>query len=278
MAIKLIADSSCDLPRELAEKYNIEILPLLVYVNDKEYKDNIDISNDEIINSMLEQKKVHTGQYPPSSFLELYNRLSKTDDSYIYVPISSKLSGTYATAVSSLKLFKEENVDFDFTIIDAKLISMGIGLLLIEMAKMIEKGASKEELIEFTNKTEINHIFAVDKLDWLLQGGRISKTSAVMGNLLNIKPILTVENGNLIPLDKTRGNKKKIQKIKELIDSKIAEKEKKTFAITHARNIEDAKVIEEYLKENYTPKEIIITDLGAVITAHTGPGLIAVFF
>ncbi len=280
MAIKLITDTSSDLTQEQAEQLGIKIIPLLVYVDDVEYKDNQGISTQEVIDAMLKDKKVYTGQIPQATLFELFEELSKTKDSYIFLPISSKISGTYATAVSLLNIFKEEHPDFDMTIVDSGCISMGLGLLMMDLAKAVKEGKSKEEIIDFANEKskKIDHIFTVDKLDWLLKGGRVTKAEAFVGNLLNIKPIIKIEDGGLVPFDKERGNKKKIQKIKNYIKENAANLSDKTVAITHAANMKEAEIIADFLKEDLNVENIIINDLGSVITSHCGPGLIAVFF
>ncbi len=280
MAIKIITDSSSDLTTEQANKYGIRVLPLLVYVDDVEYRDNIDISADQLMEAMLNGKKTHTGQIPPAELFELYEELAETNDSYLYFPISSELSGSYATTVSTLAQFKEDHPNFQMTVIDTRCVSQGLGQMLIELSELIKTGISEQKALDYIEKRRknIEHIFTVDKLDWLLAGGRVSKSQAVVGNLLNIKPILHIEDGKLIPFDKARGNKKKLQAIKNYIETKAINLEGKIVPITHANNLKEAELIKDYLIEEHKVKEVIIADLGSVIAAHCGPGLLCVFF
>lgn len=280
MGIKIVTDSGCDLPKEIIEKYHIEVLPLFVYLGDKEYLDGETIEAKELYNNMRKGKIYKTAQVPPNKFKDVFEKYAKDKDTCIYIGFSSGLTGTYQSSKIAKEEVLEKYPSFDINIIDTKCASLGVGLIVYKAAKMVKEGASKEEIlkeIEFQLKY-MEHIFTVDRLEYLLRGGRVSKTSAVIGGLLNIKPILDVEDGKLIPIEKIRGHKKVFKRILDIMEERGENLENQLIGISHGDSIEMAEELENMIRERFGCERFLINNVGCVIGAHSGPGTIALFF
>lgn len=280
MAIKIITDSASDLPQNIAQKYGIEVLPLLVFVNDQEYLDGVTLSPDALYKAMKEGASVKTAQIPLNFFVERFTGYAQEDHHRIYLAFSSKLSGTYQTAVLAYEMVKETHPEFEMTIVDTKCVSLGLGLMAIQAAKMVEDAGDYASVMAFVNKamTTTEHVFSVDDLTYLFRGGRVSKSQALMGNLLNIKPILKVEAGALVPFDKVKGRKKRLLKMFDYVKTHGKSLGNQTIGIAHALNEEDALAIKEHFETVYGTKDFVIESLGCAVGAHCGPGLITLFF
>ncbi len=279
MAIKILTDSSSDLSPEMIENYNIEVIPILAYVDDEEFEDEITITSPEIAQAMIDGKKVRTAQVPMYKYQEKFESLDP-NDSLLCIPISSGISGSYQVALQTANMVKEERPELDIRVLDAKVTSLGMGIILLQAGEMINNGANADEVEQFILEESdyMKHIFTVPNLKWLLEGGRVSKTSAKMGTLLDIKPILHIVDGKLIPYDKVRGQKHRFNKMTEYIKNNAGSLKGQTVGITHVTNLEEAERMAAYLKEHMEAEKVIMKDIGAVIATHTGPGLLCVFF
>ncbi|NMA14551.1 MAG: DegV family protein [Clostridia bacterium] len=179
------------------------------------------------------------------------------------------------------KLLMEEYPQGDITVIDTKSASLGEGLLLYYAVKMLREGKSKEEIVEWVenNKLKLNHWVAVEDLNHLKRGGRVSGTAAFVGTVLNVKPIIHVDDeGRLIPVMKVRGRKKSIKTLADILQERIVRPEEQIIAISHGDALEDAYYLKELIQENVKVKDVMINNIGPVIGAHSGPGTIALFF
>jgi len=280
MAIKIMTDSASDLPRDIAEKLDVKVLPLIVYVDGKEYLDCETMFPDEFYKKMLDGSDVKTAQVPLNTFVDYFETIADTNDEYIYLAFSSGLSGTYQSAVLAAEAVKEGHPNFSIDIIDTKCASLGLGLLVIETAEMALKGANREELLDHVEKnmTRIEHLFTVDDLEYLFRGGRVSRSQAALGNILNIKPILNVQDGLLIPIDKVKGKKKRLQKMFDYIEAHSEKLDQQLVGIAHTLNEEDLQIFKEHFETVYGTSRFVTNQLGCVIGAHCGPGLVTVFF
>ncbi|MFV2046992.1 DegV family protein [Metabacillus litoralis] len=280
MNVHILADSASDLPIEYFQENSITFLPLSVELNGKQLEDQREIKPKQIYEEMRQGTIVKTSQITPSLFKDVFTELAKKGTPSLYVAFSSELSGTYQTAMMMRNEVLEEYPDFQLSIIDSKCASLGCGLAVKYAAELAKSGKSLEE-IENTVKTycqKVEHIFTVDNLEYLARGGRISKASAFVGGLLNIKPLLHVEDGKLIPLEKIRGRKKVFKRIIEIMKERGLNLQNQTIAISHGDDEESANEIKALIQEEFQPKDIYINYVGAVIGAHSGPGTLAIFF
>lgn len=280
MTVKILTDSACDLPFPFYEENHVTFFPLKVLLNEREYEDQLTIKPKTIYEAIRKGQQPKTSQISPLTVEKTFTELAQKNEQGIYIAFSSQLSGTYQTAVMVLEQVKETYPDFQFTIIDSKCASLGRGLVVMEAVRLANKNTDYEELI---NKIEfyasrMEHLFTVEDLDYLAKGGRVSKASAFVGGLLNIKPLLNVEDGKLVPLEKIRGKKKLLRRMIEVMRERGVDLEQQTIGISHADDAETAAEMKKLIEEAFGTKSVLISEIGAVIGSHTGAGTIAVFF
>ncbi|SKA90675.1 EDD domain protein, DegV family [Clostridium sp. USBA 49] len=283
METVLIIDCCCDLPIEYVEKNNVELLSLTVNINGKEYKDNLgkSLSYKDFYLAVRNGAMPSTSQINVFDFEKEFRKHVSLGKAIIYIAFSSALSGTYNSACIAKENILEEYKDADITIIDSRCASLGEGLLDYYAIEMLKNGASKEEIVNWVeeNKLKVNHWFTVDDLNHLKRGGRVSETAAAIGTILDIKPIMHVDDeGKLIPVTKVKGRKKSIKTLAEELNKRIINPEEQIIFISHGDCIEDAKFLEKLILEKHKVKDVIINNIGPIIGSHAGPGTIAVFF
>jgi len=283
LTLRILTDSGCDLPESIIKEYDIYVFPIIVIDNDEEYLDNVTIKPKTLYDNMRAGKHYRTAQIPPKAFEEEFERIAKNGESAIYIAFSSGLSATYQSAVLTRDSLLDKYPNLDLTIVDSKSASLGFGLIVYEAAKMAKEGKNKEEILKMLDFyiEHINHIFTVDNLEYLFRGGRVTRTQAFMGGLLNIKPILDVtEEGKLRPLEKVRGRGKVLKRMLELMDerAKGADLSSQVIGISHGDDYENAVKLKNMIEEKYGTKEFVINNIGCAIGAHSGPGTIALFF
>ncbi len=280
MPYKIITDSACDLPKDLIKKHNIDVVPIYLYCEEEEYLDKIDIAPLEVHQRLKNGDLFRTAQIPPQIFKQKFEEYAKKNEPCIYLSFSSGLSSTYQSSVIAKDEIKEEYPDFDIEVYDTKSTCGMLGLMVLKAAEIIEAGKSKEELYRMLDhyKNHGEHIFTVDDIEYLYKGGRVSRTSAFIGGLLHIKPILDFEDGKIRALDKVRGTKKLANKIMDYIDQRQDDIKNQIVSIGHSDNYEFMETIKNRLIEEYGCKQIITEYVGSVVSAHSGPGTLAIFF
>ncbi|EEM10861.1 DegV family protein [Bacillus pseudomycoides] len=281
MSVKIITDSAADLPKELLQAYDIDLIPLRVYDEaETEYLDGVTLDSVQLLQKMREGEVFKTSLPSLETFQEKFVTYAKKSTPCIYVAFSSELSGTYQSSVVIKEEVQETYADFDLEIIDTKCASLGQGLVVLEAAKMAKEGASKEEILKriaFLTK-HMEHIFTVADLQYLVRGGRLSKVAGFIGGLLNIKPILNVEEGKLVPLEKIRGRKKVLGRIVDIMEERGKDLKGQTVGITHGDDLETANALKALITEKFGCDVFIVNTIGAAIGAHTGPGVLTLFF
>lgn len=280
MSVKILADSASDLPLNFFKDHHVGLFPLKVHLGNTEYEDLRTIDPKTVYNAIREGQVPKTSQASPLGFEEIFTKMAENNEDGIYIAFSSELSGTYQTAVMMLDQVKEKFPDFQLTIVDSKCASLGYGLVVKEAARLANENVTKEEILkDITFRCEhMEHLFTVDDLEYLAKGGRVSKASAFLGGLLNIKPLLNVEDGKLVPIEKIRGKKKLLRRIIELIRERGTDLDKQTIGISHADDEETAFEMKKLIQEAFGTEDVFITSIGAAVGSHTGPGTIAIFF
>ncbi len=283
MGVKILTDSCCDLPMEIYKEYDIDVLPIVVLKDDKEYLDRVSIQPIEVYDGMRNGDIFKTAQITPISFKEKFEEYASNNISVIYIAFSSALSGTYQTSLFVRDTIKEKYPNFDIEIVDTKAASLGFGLMVLHAAKLARDGKSKNDILTelkfFRDKLE--SIFTVDDLEYLFRGGRVSKTASIVGGLLSIKPILEVsDEGELIPIEKIRGRNKVFKRMVEMMTerAKDADLANQTVAISHGDDLESVYKLKELIEQEFGTKSFLISDIGAAVGSHAGPGTIALFF
>jgi len=280
MKVKIIADSASDLPVELIRQNNITLLPLVVLDGSNEYSDGVQITSKKIFDDMRAGKVYSTSQVPVNTFIELFTEIAKNNEECFYPVFSSQLSGTYNAAHTALEEVKKTYPDAKIVITDTLCASMGLGAVVLKAYELAQNNLSASQMLPLINDyaKKMVHVFTVEKLEYLYRGGRVSKTSALIGDTLGIRPVLTVKEGKLIPVHKVRGEKKLYQTMLDMLAQKAGEDlSDKTVFITHGDDIKTANVLKDMIMQKFKCKNVIIATLGAVIGAHAGPGTQAIF-
>lgn len=278
--IKIIVDTSADLPKDIAEKYNIGMMSFLSIFGEDTYVSGVDMTNDEFFDKLESYDGFPTTSQTP--YGDMYDYLlneSKEHKSVIYFAISSKGSGQYNTACLVRDEILEENPDADIHIVDSEKFSLYIAQTAVYAAKMAQDGKSVEEIISEC-KRYINTwrcYLLVDTLKYLEKGGRINKAKAVVGTLLDIKPILTIENGLVESMDKLRGKKKLVEKLIEKIEEdEDFDSENPEFMIVQSDEERGQKAV-SILEEKYGDNCITMySQFGAIVGTHVGRGAVAI--
>ncbi|GAB6252589.1 DegV family protein [Bacillus cereus] len=281
MSVKIITDSAADLPVELLQAYDIDLIPLRVYDEaETEYLDGVTLESVTLLQKMREGAVYRTSLPSLETFQEKFVSYAKEGNPCIYLAFSSELSGTYQSSVVIKEEVKETYADLDLEIIDTKCASLGQGLVVLEAAKMAKDGASKEDILNRVAflMNHMEHIFTVADLQYLVRGGRLSKVAGFIGGLLNIKPILNVEEGKLVPLEKVRGKKKVLSRIVDIMEERGKDLKGQTIGMTHGDDLETAEALKSLITERFGCEVFIENTIGAAIGAHTGPGVITLFF
>lgn len=280
MSVKIIADSTCDLSRELIEKYNIEIIPLHIVLGEAEYKDGEEIGPDEIYEwSDANKTTPKTSAASIADVMDAYEKYQKEYDELVVFSISGKMS----TTVNVMRMGAEElEIEDRVFVVDSENLSTGGGLLVIEAAIMAQAGKSAKEIVEYMTvlKPCVRASFVVDTLTYLHRGGRCSGVAALAGGALKLHPKIVVEDGGMKPDKKYRGKMKNVilDYAKEM-ESQLLEAKKDRVFITHSGcEAEVLESVQEYLANLNYFDEILIARAGGVISSHCGPGTLGVLF
>lgn len=278
--MKIFTDSGSDLPKSYFNKEDVHLFPLRVLMKGVEYDDVIGISTDQVYAAIAEGEILKTSQVSLEIFLNAFEQLAKSGEEGIYIAFSSNLSGTCQSAFLAKNQLLETYPDLKLAIIDTKCASYGQGLVVKEAVRLNKFGVAFDDAVALLTDMadSMEHLFTVGDLNHLAKGGRISKTSAFMGGLLNIKPILTIEDGMLVPLEKTRGFKKAIQRMIAIMKERGGDFTNKTVGISHSNDEELMHEVKVAIEEALHPKAIETTTIGSAIGAHVGRGTIAIFF
>lgn len=283
VAVKILSDSACDLPDEILKEYDIDILPILVSKGDTEYLDKVTLDPKKMYDDMRKGEVYKTAQIPPYAFREKFEDMAKRDERAIYVCFSSGLSGTYATSLVVRDSIRVDYPNWDIDIVDSRSASVGFGLLVCKAAEMARRGASREDILKMLDfyVTHIEHIVTVDNLEYLFRGGRVSRAQALVGGLLNIRPILDIPaDGTLRPIEKVRGRNKVLSRMIEIMQERggQADLKSQTIGINHGDDLEGAMKLKGMIEQRYGCTDFIVNTVGCAIGAHSGPGTLSVFF
>ena len=285
MNYKIVTDSTCELTADLVKQLDIHILPVIVTLGDKQFLDNVDITSKQVFEDMKKGEIYKTSQIPLNTYIDVFSHYAKENIPVINVVMSSGISSSYETSVIAVNMVKEEYKDAIIYTVDSKCCSVEMGIAVKYMAMAAQNGKSYEEILKVLEfcKTNTGVLFTVSDLKYLSRGGRLSKASAFIGNVLNIKPILSVtEDGRLEVIDKVRSSKKVFQYIVDKVrsDNPKEELEKAEMIISYADNEEIAIGMKQEIVNSVGMEKdkISLQDIGPCIGVHTGPDSLYVFY
>ncbi|WP_338031221.1 DegV family protein [Clostridium paridis] len=279
--VKFIVDSTCDLPEDLIIKSNISLIPLKVLIDDKDYLDKKTINVDEVYSAMRRGILPKTSQPNPKDMYDIFEECCNKGEDFIFLSFSSALSGTYRLAKTIVLELKERYPKINMEVIDSKSGSTATGLIILEAIKFTqESGHSFYEIVGKIRNlvTHIEHVFTIADLNWLIKGGRIGKTQGVIGNILDIKPILDVSNGEMEIIQKVRGKKKALHRMVDILEERAGNYKEQIIGVSHADDIETAEELVNMIKIKLGYKQFIINKIGSVLGSHLGIGGVGIFF
>ncbi|MGO2093567.1 MAG: DegV family protein [Mammaliicoccus sciuri] len=278
--MKMIVDSGSDITLSQIEEKGFYFLPFGIVIDDQNKVDQYEISNEEVLAAIKNNKHPKTNQATMEQMTKVFTEVAEKKEKAIYLAFSSALSGTYQTACLVKEQVKETYPDLDLTIYDTLSASMGCGKLILDVQDKIEQSYTFEELDAYIKERidKIRHLFTVKDLNYLASGGRLSKGQAFLGNLLNIKPLLHVEEGKLVPIEKYRGSKKLWHAIIDKMQNENSDYSNDIIYMTHADDIEEAEKIKALIQSSLSPQDVVISNIGPVICSHTGSGTVAIFY
>lgn len=266
--IKIITDSTADLSKGVYEKYDIEVLPLLINFGEESYLDGVEINPDKVFEK-IEKSNVlpTTAQVTPNRFIEAYKKYLEEGYKIISIHMSSVMSGTYQSACIARDTLESK----DIFVVDSQNVTAAFGILVLKAAKLREKGFNIVEIEKELNDVKSKVMLSVyfDSLEYLVRGGRISKTTGVVGGVLGIKLILEIKDGIMSVKDKIRGNKKAIKKIISDLENATLDDDVPVILID-VNNIEVKEALKEYMDSNKV--NYIECPVGSTVSIHSGPG------
>lgn len=278
---KVITDSCCDFPSDMYAELDLDVVPLTLEFRGQTSDDRNDESLKTLYDALRGGEKAATSAVNPTRWAATIEQTVKQGMDALVVAFSSGLSTTYQSAVIAAQEVREKYPERKIIVVDSLCASLGEGLLVWYACKKRDAGATIEETAAWLeeNKLHLCHWFTVDDLMYLKRGGRVSATTALVGTMLQIKPVMHVDDeGHLINVTKARGRRASIDALAKKTAELGAGYDNSTMFIVHGDCIEDAKYLESVLKEKYGVKEVLISYVGAVIGSHSGPGTLALFF
>ena len=281
MSYRIITDNCCDFEQSYYEKLNVTVVNLSMLYKGEVHQDIDEVFIKEFYNGMRAGESATTSAVNPDGWAKVIEPALQNGEDALVLAFSSGLSTTYQSAVIAAEELSEKYPERTIRVIDTLCASLGQGLLLWYACKKQDEGYSLEQLADYCTDLlpKLSHWFTVDDLMFLKRGGRIGAATAVLGTMLQIKPVLHVDDeGHLINVAKARGRKASIEALAKKLGDTGLPGENETVFICHGDCLEDAQYLEKLVKEKYGVKEVYIYYTGAVIGSHSGPGTLALFF
>lgn len=274
MKIGIVTDSTADLPQELLQEFEISVVPLTVRMQEKEYRDGVDITPTEFFQGLKNCRTLPiTSQPSPGAFREMYNKLLNQYDALISIHLTELLSGTVRTAQMVREMLPEARIE----VIDSRSTSMGLGGLVLEAARAVKQGKSFPEVLGLIQhlREQIYLVAALDTLENVCKGGRVSKMQAFLGSLLRIKPLLRLSQGEVEVIAKARSRQEAVGKLLEDFKAHFSQGVDAIVTVVHTAAEEEGRKLEMLIRETFGNREIMFRQAGPVLGTHLGPGVLA---
>lgn len=276
--IALVTDSTCSMPKDMVEKYEIIVAPQILIWGNETFEDGVNITPSEFYTRIKKAAIMpSTTQVTVAKFLEIYQRLLDQERQIMTILVSSKLSGTVNSALQAKSMLPP---DAPIEIIDSNSTAMAMGFHLLTVARAIKQGAGMAECIALAQKaTQTTGVFfAVDTLEFLHRGGRIGSATRFMGTLLNFKPILELRDGRVEAIERVRTRGKSLDRIVELAVDQIGKRTPVRLSSLHANAPEEAKYVLEQASAKLNPIEVVYSEVSPVVGVHAGPGVVGLVY
>lgn len=277
--IRFMTDVAADITADIAKEMDITVLPFMIHFGEKSIKADENLDYDSFYQTVRESDVIpSTSQMSPADIEELYRKLGAEGDPIIHVTISAKASGINNTSHMVAEQLKDEG--FDITIIDSTTFSYPISKVVIEAAQMAKEGREKQEIIDYMTACykRDNAYFVVDDLTYLQKGGRIKATTMAISKALDIKPILSINDGLVEAYQKVRGLKKAMSVLTGYVEERMDAPEENEVYILHSDAPDKVEILKKQVEEKVNPKAIKVMNIGPIITSHAGLGLVGIYF
>jgi len=273
MTVKVVTDSTCDIPPHMIKELDITVVPVYTVFGDKSYRDRVDIDDDEFYYKLTHDSIHPTTSVPtPKDFADVYNRLAEQTDEIVSIHLTSRESGTYNSAVLGKELVTRK---CRIEVIDSLSVSLGCGLLVLEAAREAKAGASLERVSELVRQAvpKVHLLILVDTLKYVIRGGRLSKAHGIIGAVVKVKPMLTLKEGDLSLVGIARTKAKAVERLYEFAKSFSKVKE---AAVAYTTTPDEAKALADRVKAVFPNVPLYITRVGSSLGTHAGPGAMGV--
>lgn len=275
--IVIVTDSSAYIPDEAQEGLDISVIPLWLLWEGESYQDGIDIFPTEFYQRLIKSKTLPTTSQPSAQeFADFYKKMLLDADAIVAVLVSSKISGTIASAEAAVAEYPE----FDVPIVDSYSSAMGLGLTVLAAARAAGEGRSVKKVVAAAEnmRERVTTIFVVDTLEYLHKGGRISGGKRLLGSALNIKPILHFEEGQIRPLSQARTKRKALNQLLDIVEERLVGKPMEETAIMDVNSPEEGDLVADMVRERFEPDLVHRTTVSPVVGTHVGPGTVGIAF
>ncbi len=273
MVVRVVTDSTADLPPDLIERWGITVVPLTVHFGEETFRDGVDLGPDEFYRRLQASSVLpRTSQPSPGAFAEVYDRLARGHDEVLSIHISSKLSGTYSSARQAKETM---GVGRRIEVLDSAMVSLGLGLVVLEAARGAAKGLSLDEARGLAVRTlpTIRVACLLDTLDYLHKGGRVGKAAALLGSLLQVKPLITVRDGEVHPLERARTWQRAKERLFQLVPQQGVLSE---VGVVYSTDAEDADALAHRIQAMPSHPSVTVGRFGPVLGTYVGPGALGV--
>ncbi|AOM82870.1 DegV family protein [Salisediminibacterium beveridgei] len=274
--VKIVTDSTSDLPSEEIKELGVTVVPLTITIDGTSYKDGVDITSSEFASMLVNAKDIPQSSQPATGdFLSVYSDLSEQGFDILSIHMSSGMSGTFQSAQTAAGMS-----DANVTVIDSEFISVALGFQIREAAAMANKGSSVDEIVDRLQKVKTNTslFLMVDTLDYLLKGGRIGRGRALVGSLLKIKPVASLDDGVYTPVTKVRTYSQLVKFFKETYQKEAEGRVVKGIGIAHIEAVQLAQQVRDALAELSGFTDVSIIETTPIVSTHTGPGALALMY
>jgi len=273
MTVKVVVDSTSDIPAQLAKEWDITVVPAYVVFGGKSYRDRLDISEDEVYARLDHDSVFPTTSVPsPQNFADVYNKLADETDEIISIHVTSRESGVYNSALLGRELV---NKKCHIEVIDSLSVAMSYGILAIAAAKEAKAGASLEKVAEVVRQSipRMHLLLVLDTLKYVVRGGRVGKGYGLLGSVLKVKPLLTLRDGKLVLAGVARTRAKAIRRLYDFVEGfpQVSE-----VAVSYTTSKEEAEALAEQIKADFPDIPLYFTRVGPVLGTHAGPGAMGV--
>ncbi len=277
--VVVLTDSVAQIPSELVKQYNIGVIPFSVIIEEKSLKDGVDILPVEFYQRMRTEDIIPKTSHPSlGEYMNFFKtHIGKKTQSALYLALTGKLSGGFSTASEAAHMFEKEHPGKKIVVFDTGTVTIAQGFIAINAARAVQEGVKIKQIVKRTyeERSKVGFLVMLETLKYLARGGRIGKAAYLVGNQINLKPIITIgKEGEVAPVSVVRGEKRKIEKLVNCMEKTIGDRVPIQIAVMHADNLEGAEQLKQFVQERFDLEEVLITDFTPVMGAHTGPGVI----